>query len=105
MGAIKCDKHGGQGFLEMCEHVFHDLQAGIYPEMTNFPPFDIKLCPTCYESLSVSQMPDIEFEEILKMPDEECEPIDRAFTNIYNKIPGRTAMCYKCIEEVRIANT
>lgn len=101
MGRIRCQKHGDGGFWEMCGHVYENLQRGVYPEMKNLAPFDIKLCTACYDSLIANEMPDIDIDDILEMSETESMAIDKTFTRIYNKIPRRSVMCYACIQEVK----
>lgn len=104
MGIFFCSKHGRSGFHEMCEHIYSDLQMGIYPEMFRFPPFDIMLCKACYLGLEAGRMSDIDLDDMLKLPDAETEAADKIFTNVYDKIPGRNLMCYNCIEEIKAAS-
>ena len=101
MGAVLCDKHGQQGFYEMCEHVHDSLNQGIYPEMKEITLLNTLVCPDCYEKLKMGRIPEMTLNELIELDDKTGKEIDTLATDIYNRIPVRKAMCIKCVAEIK----
>jgi len=96
MGLILCNKHGGQGFFEICEHIQADLNNGIYPTMIKFPIFNVKVCQDCYDNISAHEIPDISLDELFSnYSEQDIDKIDKSVQIKYNQI-NRSAICTIC---------
>ena len=101
MGICICKKHGHQGFREMCGHVYRDLQNKQYPEHKLLSPFNIMLCPNCWDKLKADRMPNVDMEDLDFLASEQGDIADKIFSEIYDQITDRKLMCIKCILEIR----
>jgi hypothetical protein len=100
-----CKKHGGVGFLTMCNHVFEKLNAGQFPTLINFQSFvySFKVCTECYASDQLSQLDGITIDEWLLKPQMEAELMEKRLAEIEKKY--HYFYCYKCYNEIKIKQT
>ena len=101
MGLIICDKHGGQGFYEVCEHLHSDLENGVYPEMKELPLLRVKICDDCYQRIGANELPCISFDECINNVDSISEEVEELASAKYKQI-NRFAICRICDLEIQL---
>src|SRR5690606_9735371 len=101
MGLVICNKHGEQGFFEVCEHLYNDLNKGVYPEMKEFPLLRVKVCEDCYDRNEVNKLPQISLSDVLNDPETVSEEeAELAYTK-YKQIK-RFVFCRICAMEIQL---
>ena len=101
MGRVSCEKHGQQGFVEMCSHLHDSFQNNQCPEHRFHASLNIMLCPTCWKELKADRLPEVDLEDLDFLESEGGKKADKIFFEIYDQIPGRKVMCLKCVEEIK----
>ena len=101
MGLVICNKHGEQGFFEVCEHLYNDLNKGVYPEMKELSLLRVKVCEDCYDRNEIDKLPQISLSEVLTDPEAVSEEeVYLAYTK-YKQIK-RFASCRLCAMEIQL---
>jgi hypothetical protein len=103
MGIVKCTIHGQQGFYEMCEHIWNDLENGINPNMKTMPVLHTQVCEDCYNLLNMQEIEGITIDDILELPEAEGLELEEKVTAKYNKIERRIN-CIECINQTILNN-
>ena len=101
MGLFLCPIHGGQGFLEMCVHLWETLENGDYPEMKELTALHLKLCDTCFAENGVGEIKEMTLDELLELPEEEAEKYGEQVYSIYQNI-DRRSQCIQCIKTIEL---
>ena len=110
MGIIHCEKHGKQGFYEVCEHITAEYTQGIYRKHRNFcigELLGILICEKCWKKVDLNKFQpylDMSQDEFLDLDDEKTKPIEDKWSEIYDSV-GRRAWCAECVAEIIINQT
>lgn len=107
MGIILCQKHGRQGFYEVCEHIDDKYKQDIYSHHRNFRLgsfYGIRICDECWKTHDLDnfqEFSEIDMEEFLDLPDEIAKKTEDKWNKVYDSI-NRCCWCIQCIAEVQI---
>lgn len=110
MGLMRCEKHGLQGFSEVCGHIDAEYKQGIYREHNDFcigELLGILICEECWKRVDLNVFqPYLEMsqDEFIDLNDEEAKPIEDKWSEIYNSV-GRQVWCLKCVSEITSKKT
>ena len=101
MGLVICNKHGEQGFFEVCEHIYGDLNKGEYPEMKELSLLRVKVCDDCYDRNGINELPKISLNDALNDPEAVSDKeVELAYTK-YKQIK-RFVFCRICAMEIQL---
>lgn len=101
MGLVICNKHGKQGFFEVCEHIYADLNKDIYPEMKELSLLRVKVCDDCYDRNKISELPQISLYDVLENPEAVSEEEAGLAYSKYKQIK-RFCFCRICAMEIQL---
>ena len=101
MGIIKCPIHGRQGFYEMCEHIWENLENEIISEMKELPVLHTKICHDCFANNNVEELGKVTFEDILELPEEEQIRFEEKVGSKYDNL-NRKVKCIECLNQIRL---
>lgn len=105
MGRIICEKHGKQGFREVCEHIHYEYLQNIYREHSEFilgEFYTITVCELCWKNQDLERFQnfaEISFDDFLDLEEEKAKPMEDKWSQVYNSV-NRRAWCVQCIAEV-----
>ena len=128
MPITQCKIHGESGIVEMCEHLYNDLEKGIYQTPIELPIKTTRMCSNCFEKYGVQEILDfiklnIDSKEVEQLRSEqggvwsiapksyfeadlleEKNPyILKKINFIYNEIAkNRGWKCTSCIDQIRL---
>lgn len=101
MGLIICNKHGEQGFFEVCEHIYSNFNKGVYPEMKELSLLRVKVCDDCYDRNEINKLPQISLYDTLADPEAVSDKeVELAYTK-YKQIK-RFSFCRICAMEIQL---
>lgn len=101
MGLVICNKHGEQGFFEVCEHLYNDLNKGVYPEMKELSLLRVKVCEDCYNKYEINKLPLVSLSDVLNDPDAVSDEDFELAHNKYKQIK-RFVFCRICAMEIQL---
>lgn len=114
MPITDCKIHGESWIVEMCEHLYKDLENGVYQNFYELPVMTTRMCKGCFDKYGVQQI--IEAATYYSEKDDAWlitrnygiiraryqdmpEKIDSIYRNIMKK---RGWKCVSCIEDIRL---
>ncbi|AFM03724.1 hypothetical protein Fleli_1290 [Bernardetia litoralis DSM 6794] len=53
-----CEKHGESGCLEMCKHLYKNLEKGVFLPFYTLPVYTIRMCTKCFEKYNMQELVD-----------------------------------------------
>jgi hypothetical protein len=109
MTLIRCDNHGRQGFIEVCEHINSELSSNLFCEHKLLKFWgNVYACDACWQSFNFDKFenhPELNGKDFWGIDDEfdENSLAFKDYYNIYSQLK-RNCWCVKCVNEIR-ANT
>lgn len=104
-----CEKHGRQGFEQVCEHIDAEFKQEIYPETHRLNFWEIILvCNECWENYEIEKFeshPELKGKSYFDIDDEldEDSPIFKKYVEVQEKLnKNLKGWCIQCIKEVKV---
>jgi hypothetical protein len=107
VGIIRCDKHGNQGFNEVCIHIHDEYKQNIYREYFYFRLgafLGTLVCDECWKTHNLDnfqKFSEMSADEFLDLDEGKAKPIEDKWEKVYNSI-DRHVWCIECVKEVQI---
>jgi hypothetical protein len=107
MGIIVCEKHGDQGFYEVCGHIDEEYKRNIYHKYRRFNLSVLGgplVCDECWRIYNLDR-----FQDFSKMTEEKFFDLDEGMAKqfedewdkVYNLI-DRRCWCVQCVAEIQV---
>ena len=96
-GITHCKIHGRQSIYQICEHLHHEINAGVYTEKNYISLADIHVCESCQNIPAVRNLLKISVDNALKLPEKEILAIEAQLDKIAKQIPLKM-ICVKCYQ-------
>ncbi len=126
MPLTNCETHGDVSCLEMCNHLYSNLEKGIFSSFYNLPVYKIRMCKACFVKYKVEKIidsikiekgsielkkkqekgiyqiaPDYHFE--IKILEDKHPEILREIQHIYTELNKESGFeCVKCIDKIQL---
>lgn len=103
MGKIECELHGDHGIVEVCQHIWEDFQNEMVTEMLEIPILKTQICKKCFTNTNVSEIGEIDFEDLIRLPKEKIIQLEKKIITKYDHII-RKGLCTECIKSIKLFN-
>ena len=98
-GILKCDIHGLQAPLFLCEHLHVKISNGIYIPINYVPLLNLNVCDDCKRSELIKDLPEITIDEALELTDMDQNELEHKIEEIEQTF-NRYAVCSACYKQL-----